>query len=241
LATMGRLDPEIAALNLQLASAADDERRKVAGLLKQRQEQLLPHYLKVAEQYADLHDVPARMLAKRCVHGIIDWNWSRRFFYGRLRRRVHENEALQRLSAACPSSSRADLKSLLRSLASTHIKVNPQRPRFYDSHELAELDAQGARADDGATDEAEELDKRIAATFERDLKIAEWLESSSDPKFGLEHPLNQLISQQRKKHVAKAVQQLVQDDEAGALDGLASALSKLSPDKRKAILDTLVQ
>jgi len=64
LATMGRLDPEIAALNLQLASAADDERRKVAGLLKQRQEQLLPHYLKVAEQYADLHDVPARMLAK---------------------------------------------------------------------------------------------------------------------------------------------------------------------------------
>jgi len=64
LATMGRLDPEIAALNLQLASAADDERRKVAGLLKQRQELLLPHYLKVAEQYADLHDVPARMLAK---------------------------------------------------------------------------------------------------------------------------------------------------------------------------------
>jgi NTP pyrophosphatase (non-canonical NTP hydrolase) len=55
---------EIAALNLQLASASDDERRKVAGLLKQRQEQLLPHYLKVAEQYADLHDVPARMLAK---------------------------------------------------------------------------------------------------------------------------------------------------------------------------------
>ena len=30
--------------------------------------------------------------------------------------------------------------------ASAHIKVNPQRPRFYDSHELAELDAQGLRA-----------------------------------------------------------------------------------------------
>ena len=64
LATMGRLDPEIAALNLQLASAADDERRKIAGLLKQRQELLMPHYLRVAEHYADLHDVPARMLAK---------------------------------------------------------------------------------------------------------------------------------------------------------------------------------
>jgi hypothetical protein len=28
---------------------------------------LMPHYLKVAEHYADLHDVPARMLAKRCL------------------------------------------------------------------------------------------------------------------------------------------------------------------------------
>ena len=27
----------------------------------------MPHYLKVAEHYADLHDVPARMLAKRCL------------------------------------------------------------------------------------------------------------------------------------------------------------------------------
>ena len=171
LATMGRLDPEIAALNLQLASAADDERRKVAGLLKQRQELLMPHYLKVAEQYADLHDVPARMLAKvfssplplpllvsrpsllcvaslrrvllsmeasqhcvsggerprailtlalrrdqRCVHAIVDWNWSRRFFYARLRRRVQENEALQRLAEACPSLPRAEHKTLLRSL-----------------------------------------------------------------------------------------------------------------------------
>lgn len=64
LTTMARLDPEIAALNLQLASAADDERRKIAALLKQRQELLMPHYLRVAEHYADLHDVPARMLAK---------------------------------------------------------------------------------------------------------------------------------------------------------------------------------
>ena len=30
----------------------------------------------------------------------------------------------------------------------------------------------------------EELDKRIAATYERDLKIAEWLETSYDPKTG---------------------------------------------------------
>ena len=64
LATMARLDPEIAALNLQLVSASEEERCKIAMLLSQRQELLMPHYLKVAEHYADLHDVPARMLAK---------------------------------------------------------------------------------------------------------------------------------------------------------------------------------
>jgi hypothetical protein len=42
----------------------------------------------------------------------------------------------------------------------------------------------GAGADDGSGDKAEELDKRITATIERDLKIAEWLETSSDPKTG---------------------------------------------------------
>ena len=31
---------------------------------------------------------------------------------------------------------------------------------------------------------AEKLDKRIAATYERDLKIAEWLEACADPKTG---------------------------------------------------------
>ena len=42
----------------------------------------------------------------------------------------------------------------------------------------------GAGTEDGSGDQAEDLDKRIAATFERDLKIAEWLESSSDSKPG---------------------------------------------------------
>jgi hypothetical protein len=55
-------------------------------------------------------------LAQRCVHAIVDWNWSRRFFYGRLRRRMQENAALDRLAAALPSSSRADTQALLRSL-----------------------------------------------------------------------------------------------------------------------------
>ena len=58
---------------------------------------------------------------------------------------------------------------------------------------------------------------------------------------GHEHPLNQLVSQQRTKHVAEAVERLVEENESGALDGITSALSKLSPDQRKAILAKLSQ
>ncbi|EKX44597.1 hypothetical protein GUITHDRAFT_72035 [Guillardia theta CCMP2712] len=84
LETMSRLDPEVASLSMQLTTAPEHERRGIAMQLKARQELLLPLYLKVAEHFADLHDVPARMLAKRCVHGIVDWTWSRQFFYARL-------------------------------------------------------------------------------------------------------------------------------------------------------------
>jgi len=45
--------------------------------------------------------------------------------------------------------------------------------------------ASGAAVDDGSSDPAEKLDKRISATYERDLKIAEWLEASADPKTGI--------------------------------------------------------
>jgi hypothetical protein len=47
----------------------EQERATIAQQLKERQELLLPLYAKVAEHYADLHDVPARMVAKGCVNG----------------------------------------------------------------------------------------------------------------------------------------------------------------------------
>jgi hypothetical protein len=49
----------------------EQERAAIAQQLKARQELLLPLYSKVAEHYADLHDVPARMVAKGCVNGNI--------------------------------------------------------------------------------------------------------------------------------------------------------------------------
>lgn len=47
-------------------------------------------YLQIAEKFADLHDVPQRMLATRTIDGIVPWRSARSFFYWRLRRRLLE-------------------------------------------------------------------------------------------------------------------------------------------------------
>jgi len=66
---------------------------------------------------------------QRCVNAIIDWNWSRRFFYGRLRRRMQENAALDRLAAAHPSATREDNQELLRSLVTRNPKPERLSPK----------------------------------------------------------------------------------------------------------------
>ncbi|KAJ1494721.1 ClpP/crotonase-like domain-containing protein [Baffinella frigidus] len=110
LQTMARLDPEIASINIQMASATDQDRRSLADQLKARQALLLPFYQRVAEHYADLHDVPVRMTKKGCINGIVDWRHARPFFYARLRRRLAEQTALQKLHAADPESDVASRK-----------------------------------------------------------------------------------------------------------------------------------
>ena len=44
----------------------------------------------VARAYADMHDKPARMLAKGVLSGVVPWQQSRRFFAHRLERRLLE-------------------------------------------------------------------------------------------------------------------------------------------------------
>lgn len=56
---------------------------------------------------------------------------------------------------------------------------------------------------------------------------------------GSEHPLTQLISQQHKNAVAKTIADLVDEEEEAALEGIRLALSGLSADKRRAVMEKL--
>jgi len=57
--------------------------------MKERQELLRGLYRQVTVEFADLHDRPERMLAKKVIRDIVSWKNSRRYFYWRLRRRLH--------------------------------------------------------------------------------------------------------------------------------------------------------
>lgn len=65
-----------------------------------RQKALLPVYLQVARQFADMHDTPARMHAKGVLRGVVPWREARSFFAQRLKRRLAEAALVRQLALA---------------------------------------------------------------------------------------------------------------------------------------------
>ncbi len=111
LETMARLDPEYGALRKQLAdkSLTPEQIVKVKAKATEREQLLLPVYMQVSLQFADLHDRAGRMKAKDVIRQSLVWREARRFFYWRVRRRVNEEYILKRMASASknPLSSRA--------------------------------------------------------------------------------------------------------------------------------------
>jgi acetyl-CoA carboxylase/biotin carboxylase 1 len=111
LETMARLDPEYRALRKQLAdnSLTPEQLTEIKAAATAREQLLLPVYLQVSLQFADLHDRAGRMKAKDVIRQSLVWREARRFFYWRVRRRVNEEYILRRMLSASknPLSSRA--------------------------------------------------------------------------------------------------------------------------------------
>lgn len=66
-----------------------------------------------------LADRPARMKAKGTIRDSLVWSESRRYFYNRLRRRLAEEDALKRLSAANSSLSREERMQIVNESIAT--------------------------------------------------------------------------------------------------------------------------
>lgn len=95
LEAMHRLDTKLQTLDASLAALsveakASEEGAKITRDIKTREKLLLPVYVQIATEFADLHDTPGRMKAKSCIREVVDWKQARPYFYWRLKRRVAE-------------------------------------------------------------------------------------------------------------------------------------------------------
>jgi len=86
-AAMHRLDPMLQELDGDPSANEAD--------IKARENLLAPMYMQVAHEFADLHDRSGRMLAKGVIRAKVEWPDARKYFHGRLTRRL----AVDRLAA----------------------------------------------------------------------------------------------------------------------------------------------
>ncbi|KAK4624494.1 Acetyl-CoA carboxylase [Fulvia fulva] len=102
LETMARLDQTYGDLKrASLEKGISPEKQKeIQAKMHEREQLLLPVYLQISLQYADLHDRAGRMKAKDTIRMPLSWQNARRFFYWRLRRRLNEEYVLKRIAAS---------------------------------------------------------------------------------------------------------------------------------------------
>eukprot|EP00004_Rigifila_ramosa_P006611 TRINITY_DN1746_c0_g1_i1.p1 TRINITY_DN1746_c0_g1~~TRINITY_DN1746_c0_g1_i1.p1 ORF type:complete len:2182 (+),score=504.30 TRINITY_DN1746_c0_g1_i1:514-6546(+) len=83
------------------------------GADAKRDEGLYPVFEQIATTFADLHDTPGRMKAKGVISEVVEWRGARKFFYWRLRRRLHEELIRKRVMAADSSLTIPQARALL--------------------------------------------------------------------------------------------------------------------------------
>lgn len=152
---MARLDPTYGELrrSLEDSSLNKEQLSDIKNKMAAREERLLPVYLQIALQFADLHDRAGRMEAKNVIRTPLHWKDARRFFYWRLRRRLSEELILKRLLAVAPNPR-----------ITTPTKSTQESPRTIH---LRTLHAWTGLLDD----ELERDDHKVATWYEENTKL----------------------------------------------------------------------
>merc|ERR1719171_3043806 len=117
LKTMHRLDSQLISLDAELKGAEDGidtgDMEPVQKAITARENQLLPLYVQISHEFADLHDRPGRMKAKGVIREIVPWKRAREYFFWRVRRRLMQDALVKSLKEADGSLSHADCLSML--------------------------------------------------------------------------------------------------------------------------------
>ncbi|KAF3392437.1 Acetyl-CoA carboxylase [Penicillium rolfsii] len=216
--TMARLDATYGELrrSLEDTSLSKDQLSAIKAKMAEREEQLLPVYLQIALQFADLHDRAGRMQAKNTIRAPLRWQNARRFFYWRLRRRLSEELIVKRMVAAsaAPSSRTGAIPSSTATAAETPLPP-AESPR---AAHLRTLHAWTGMLDD----ELEHDDRKVAMWYEENKKAVQ-----------------AKVESLRTEGVASEVASLLIGNKEGGLRGVQQVLSMLPVEERESVLKYL--
>lgn len=215
--TMARLDTTYGELRraLQDTSLNKDQLAEIKTKMAAREEQLLPVYLQIALQFADLHDRAGRMEAKNTIRRPLTWKNARRFFYWRLRRRLSEELIVKRMTTTAPSAPRAGTGAIPAGSSSSSLPSTSESPR---AAHLQTLHSWTGMLDD----ELENDDRKVATWYEENKKL-----------------IQTKIESLKTQSVVTDVASLLIGNKEGGLKGVQQVLSMLSVEEKEAVLKYL--
>ncbi|RAL15126.1 acetyl-CoA carboxylase ACC1 [Aspergillus homomorphus CBS 101889] len=217
LATMARLDSTYGELrrSLEDTSLSKEQLSDIKAKMAVREEQLLPVYLQIALQFADLHDRAGRMQAKNTIRQALTWKNARRFFYWRLRRRLSEELIVKRMITVAPSPAARDGTVAIPAAADVSAPAQTESARAVH---LRTLHGWTGFLDD----ELEHDDRRVAMWYEENKKA-----------------IQSKVDALKTENVAAEVAQLLINNKEGGLKGVQQVLSVLPVEEKEAVLKFL--
>jgi len=114
--TMHRLDSKLLQFDAELAAAEEamvDDVASIKAQIAAREVQLMPLYVQISHEFADLHDRPGRMKAKGVIREIVPWKRAREYFFWRVRRRLMQDALVKSLKEADEALSHGECLSML--------------------------------------------------------------------------------------------------------------------------------
>jgi acetyl-CoA carboxylase/biotin carboxylase 1 len=216
--TMARLDATYGELrrSLEDPSLSKEQLSEIKAKMAAREEQLLPVYLQIALQFADLHDRAGRMVAKNTIRKALTWKNARRFFYWRVRRRLSEELILKRMVSVALAAVSGEATGAIPATGpvdgQTSSTETPRAKHLRTLHSWT-----------GFLDEELEHDDR---------KVAMWYEENRKA-------IQMKIEALKTDSVATEIAQLLISNKEGGLKGVQQVLSMLPVEEREAVLKYL--
>ena len=229
-----RLDPELRRIAEALKGGVEggvelsgEARQQLKAEAAARQDLLAATYLQVAQQLADLHDTPGRMLEKGVISQVVPFRKARSFFYWRLRRRLAEFSLRRHLAADADIETEAS-EAVLRDmfLQSRTVRAGGMQQASQPAwQQYAAPVRPGTESKDGGAGGE-------VVGWSDDKKVLAWMsEEYSD--------INARISKLRRAAISGKVLKLGMEDPTATVQGVLSMIDQLDARQREKVVATL--